>query len=88
MSTTADVRAARGKIASTAASIARATLARAAREGKREVTVTLPTEDKLALSLREFADFIGEYVADARNDDDIVARQDTVLREIQSLVIE
>jgi hypothetical protein len=91
MSTTADVRAARGKIAAAAVSIARQTLARAAREGKREVTVTLPTEDTLALTLSEFADFIGEYVADARasiTDDNSLVEQQRLLAEMRSLVIE
>ena len=85
---TPDTRAAWGRIASTAAAVARRTLSAAVREGKPSVTVTLPTDERVEMALSEFAEFIGEFVADARNDDEVVARQDDILAEIASLVLE
>lgn len=87
MSQTAEVRAAHGKIAALAASVARQTLASAIRKGSTSVEVTLPTQERLSLGLKEFAEFIGDFVSEARADDEIVAKQDAVLAEIQALVI-
>ena len=85
---TPDTRAAWGRIAARAATVTRTVLSAAVQQQRYVVTVTLPTDERVEMALSEFAEFIGEFVVEARNDDEVVARQDDILAEINALVLE